>query len=731
MKKIYFLIVSLLMTASFLHAQNLAINTDGSKADPNAIVDIKSTTKGLLIPRMSTPSRLLIPQTNGLMVYDTDTKSFWYSNGQSWQSMSMPTMSMGWMTTGNSAIDDNINFFGTTDNARLKIRVNNKPAGMIDHIKGNTFWGYGAGNNNTDGNNNTAIGAGAFYTNTTGYNNTAIGSDALQNNTTGYHNVAIGRFALFNNNVGFENLAIGTNALFHNTSAPYNLAIGNGALFNNTRGEDNIAFGYKALYSNTTGLWNLGIGYASLYENTIGNYNLAIGSQSLTANTTGNENTAIGAHSLHSNTTGYSNTAHGFKAMDFNTTGDFNTATGSQSLFANSSGFANTASGYQAMYNNTSGPRNTAIGYQALYSSTVAGHLVALGFQSLYENTSGYDNTALGFRTLGFNTTGYSNTAGGFLALTSNIDGYLNTAFGEDALVSNTSGWGSTALGADALTGNSTGRWNVSLGGGTQYITSSGSFNTAVGTTALFVNHGSENTAVGTAAFNDDKGGSQNTALGAYTAVSMENLNNSTVIGYGAIVNASNKVRIGNAAVTVIEGQVPFTTPSDGRYKLQVREDVKGLEFILQLRAVTYKFDSKTFEEHLNSVQSLNRNVSDSGLTKWQNPERPDLTSMLSAAYDEASSIRRTGFIAQEVEKAAQASGYNFSGIVKPNSPSGHYGLSYELFVVPLVKAVQEQQQIISSQTKKLLEQGNQLKMQQEKIEALLKRMELLENRMK
>src|SRR6476646_3161702 len=152
MKKIYTSVVACILFISPVYTQNLAINTDGSKADPNAIVDIKSTSKGLLIPRMSTLLRLLIPHTNGLLVYDTDTKSFWYSNGQSWQSMAMPTMSRGWMTTGNSGTDDNINFLGTTDNARLKIRVNNNPAGMIDHINGNTFWGYGSGNNNTTGN---------------------------------------------------------------------------------------------------------------------------------------------------------------------------------------------------------------------------------------------------------------------------------------------------------------------------------------------------------------------------------------------------------------------------------------------------------------------------------------------------------------------------------------------------------------------------------------------------
>src|SRR6476646_3607346 len=84
------LTIVLFFSAHILVAQNLAINADGSKANPNAIVDIKSTTKGLLIPRMSTSQRLLIPQTNGLLVYDTNTKSFWYSNGETWQAMQTP-----------------------------------------------------------------------------------------------------------------------------------------------------------------------------------------------------------------------------------------------------------------------------------------------------------------------------------------------------------------------------------------------------------------------------------------------------------------------------------------------------------------------------------------------------------------------------------------------------------------------------------------------------------------
>src|SRR3954462_10798803 len=82
-------IIVLFFSAIFTKAQNVAINTDGSKADPNAIVDIKSSSKGLLIPRMTTAQRMKIPQTNGMLVYDMNTKTFWFSNGESWQNIAV------------------------------------------------------------------------------------------------------------------------------------------------------------------------------------------------------------------------------------------------------------------------------------------------------------------------------------------------------------------------------------------------------------------------------------------------------------------------------------------------------------------------------------------------------------------------------------------------------------------------------------------------------------------
>ena len=48
--------------------------------------------------------------------------------------------------------------------------------------------------------------------------------------------------------------------------------------------------------------------------------------------------------------------------------------------------------------------------------------------------------------------------------------------------------------------------------------------------------------------------GAANTAIGFEADVAKANLFNATAIGYGAIVNASNKIRLGNSFVTVVEG---------------------------------------------------------------------------------------------------------------------------------------------------------------------------------
>nr|MCU0351792.1 hypothetical protein [Flavobacterium sp.] len=58
MKKLFFLALGLI--ALNANAQSVSINTDGSTADNSAILDVKSTDKGILIPRMTEAQRNLI-----------------------------------------------------------------------------------------------------------------------------------------------------------------------------------------------------------------------------------------------------------------------------------------------------------------------------------------------------------------------------------------------------------------------------------------------------------------------------------------------------------------------------------------------------------------------------------------------------------------------------------------------------------------------------------------------
>ncbi|MBK9337643.1 MAG: hypothetical protein IPM98_14195 [Lewinellaceae bacterium] len=76
------------LSFGFARAQAVSINTDGSPPDPSAILDMTSTDKGVLVPRMTTGQRTMIaaPAT-GLLVFDTNTGSFWFYTGSAWTNL--------------------------------------------------------------------------------------------------------------------------------------------------------------------------------------------------------------------------------------------------------------------------------------------------------------------------------------------------------------------------------------------------------------------------------------------------------------------------------------------------------------------------------------------------------------------------------------------------------------------------------------------------------------------
>jgi hypothetical protein len=634
------------MVSSFSYAQSIGIGT--SSPNPSAQLDISSTSKGLLIPRMTQAQRNAIsgPAT-GLMIYQTDNGPGYYYNAGTAASPSWKTVaaSDGWTLKGNNGTDAATDFIGTTDDKPLHFRVNNVNAGEIDSVNAKTFFGYGAGNPSSLNLGNLGIGFKTLHSNTNGQYNIAVGDSTLFSNTTGRQNSGFGAYALFNNTSGADNIGIGHAALYSNTTGNSNSATGYQSLYSNTTGYANTADGHSALFGNTVGIDNTAMGAYALLNNTTGNYNTALGHSSLYSNMTGTQNTAVGVNALFYNTAS-GNTAIGNSALYDNTTGQFNTASGALALFGNTTGSYNTATGYDALTRNSSGAYNTATGTDALYSNTYGTSNTATGAGALYNNQVG-TNTATGYFALYFNTTGGDNTADGAEALAHCTTGSANVAMGSSAMINNTYG----------------------------------AYNTGIGMRALARTTGSQyNTAVGYQAGSNYDMGYNNTMLGALTDISQDGLYNCIAIGYNVLCTASSQARIGNVSTNSIGGQVGWTTLSDGRVKKNISANVKGLDFIMKLRPVTYNLD----------VESLNNRLSArSGTSTASN-------AVMAASLAEKKARVFSGFVAQEVESAAAQAGYDFSGVDKPKNDQDYYGLRYGSFVVPLVKAIQEQQQSIA-----------------------------------
>jgi hypothetical protein len=150
---------------------------------------------------------------------------------------------------------------------------------------------------------------------------------------------------------------------------------------------------------------------------------------------------------------------------------------------------------------------------------------------------------------------------------------------------------------------------------------------------------------------------------------------------------------------------VDFTIISDIRFKKNVQPETHGLDFILKLQPIVYNLDIKK----LNNFMYGNAND-----TMYNGAKQ--------TAFIEKEKTLSSGFSAQQVEAVANKIGYNFSGILKPENEHDHYSLAYAQFVVPLVKAVQEQQEMIT-------QQQAMIKEQQKLIEKLEARMTVIEKK--
>ncbi|MEP6675315.1 MAG: tail fiber domain-containing protein [Ferruginibacter sp.] len=349
--KIIILFFATLILLNNAPGQNVGIGT----ATPNntAKLEISDTAKGMLIPRIDSIHRVNIANpARGLMLYETNSETFWFFN------------SSNWLRVGNGAISSAI--ADGDGNTNIKTEQNPDENIIRFSLNGNEKWRMkNAALEPSNPSNSIYIG------NAAGMND---GLSSVKNN------IALGQQALFSNTSGNKIIAIGDSALyfqtFDTTGMYANTAIGSKSMFSNTIGHSNTAIGFESLYSNVNGRFNVAAGKQALYNNIDGVDNTAIGDQTMFFNTTGSFNSALGDWCLRINTIGSLNTAGGIQALYNNSTGSQNTAHGCLALDNNSSGNLNTANGYFAGLNNTTGNSNTLIGS---FADVIGGNLTNAG----------------------------------------------------------------------------------------------------------------------------------------------------------------------------------------------------------------------------------------------------------------------------------------------------------------------------------------------------------------
>ncbi len=520
---------------------------------------------------------------------------------------------------------------------------------------GNLTHGTDAGVSITSGDNNVAVGESAGNALTSGSFNTFVGKSAgaLKDNDT--DNTIIGAYSNDLTTEGVDNVYIGTRVA-RSATTNNNTIIGTEAGTNITTANHLTIVGETAGYNLTTGSRSTFLGEDAGYNTTTAKYNTFIGSVAGRQNQIGYRNTAVGNDALyflgHNGDDAHHNTAIGDSAGKNNSRGIYNTfigaASGAENNWADNLTFVGAYAGFGNNSNN---------------SQTTSDNNTYVGYQTGYTNDEGENNVGMGAHA-DFNNTNIARTT--FIGASINADGDDVVAFGVDVEVREKS------IGIGAYS-----RMRCSNSVGIGYYTDARPIYYEPSTDYV-------------------------TLVGHETRISGTN---SAGFGYKAIVYPNNEVYFGNNGITSIGGQVAWTATSDGRFKKNVTTNVPGLEFIDELRPVTYQFD-------------LDK------LDKFQGRES---TSVQKKEYAAKENIRYSGFIAQEVAELAEKLNFQFSGVDKPQNEADIYGLRYAEFVAPLVKASQELQQKIETQKAIMGQQKSQIQEFEKKFSQLEKQLKSLE----
>jgi hypothetical protein len=605
------LLVFAMIGGNNLLAQNTIItDNETQNAHNSAMLDVYSTSKGFLAPRMTSAQRLAISSpAEGLLVYDTDDNAFYMYGNSGWTYLDQPAI---WQTNGDSVyVTGSGKKYGVgtaTPLAKLTVQgdastpsdealfeVKNSDGEVIfavyenevkvsfkEGAKGNkggfAVGGLSGGKNPTEYLRVTpdsvrvyikggakgvkgGFAVGGLSGGKGGETYLTVERDSTRINVNESAKGVKGGFA-----VGGLSGGKGGNNFLDLT--PENYFIGQGAGANTQpndaplQGKYNQFFGYEAGLNNIVGLYNILIGYQAGYTAEAASYNTIMGYQAGYTNT-GSDNTFIGFEAGKSHTFKGGNVYIGSKAGAEATEGEQNVYIGESTGLKTTTGAANVFIGFECGKMNSTGTKNVFLGYKSGVSNTNGYSNVFIGDSVGVSNIGGDRNIFIGNYAGQENNYGNSNIYIGYEAgalengnqnlFIGNYAGKNNTTnqnlfIGEFAGEKNTSGGRNTFVGFFAGNENLTGFQNSYFG---QFAGSDnlGSYNTMIGYWAGGDNTtGEKNAFLGWRAGQGTSNSSYNTSIG-YRAGEMSIGNYNVFIGHeaGKSSSGSNQLVIGNS----------------------------------------------------------------------------------------------------------------------------------------------------------------------------------------
>ena len=292
---------------------------------------------------------------------------------------------------------------------------------------------------------------------------------------------------------------------------------------------------------------------------TFGTDSIMVGDDSTGTISGANYNTALGVDVFAALTSGTINTAVGYQALTALTTANGNTGIGRKALAADTSGANNTAVGADALIANTTGSQNVAIGVVALDANTTANNNIAVGYQALTANTTGTPNIGIGY------AAGKAITTGGQNCLIGNEAGQAITTASQTTCIGNSAGYAASAALESLFVGYAAG---------------------------VAVTTADDSTLLGWYVAPTLTTGHQNTIVGASADVSASGGTKQNVFGWDVTASGDNTFTFGaqSTDTTCTNGSTTWSNPSDVRLKEDIQDEVVGLDFINQLRPVTFRW---------------------------------------------------------------------------------------------------------------------------------------------